>query len=311
MGHLRVDLTEVPVASISVAAAMVEDAGDETPVRHAQRRERLIADLDRLRERIDTRLASLRSEAKKGEEAEQFRIWGELIYGYLWMTKPGQEELVVDDVRIPLDSELSAKENAQRYFEKYRKAQSASEHLPALIETAKHQLAYLAQLRTLVGLAEDFADLESLREETEAFRAATGDRSGQSGKSKRSTKPKRPRAIVDDLGNAIYVGRTGQENDRVTFDIAGPNDTWLHARGVPGSHVIVRWHNAAGEEHEETLTRAAELAAFNSSARTSGVVEVDITRRRHVRKIKGAGPGMVTYRNERTVAVSPKADRHD
>ncbi|HKG24394.1 MAG TPA: NFACT RNA binding domain-containing protein, partial [Thermomicrobiales bacterium] len=115
-----------------------------------------------------------------------------------------------------------------------------------------------------------------------------------------------PRAIYDDAGNAIYVGRSGAENDAVTFDLAGPNDTWLHARGVPGSHVIVRWRDPAGNEDEETLRRAAALAAHYSAARASGTVEVDATRRRYVRKIKGTGPGMVTYRNERTLAVRPR-----
>ena len=106
------------------------------------------------------------------------------------------------------------------------------------------------------------------------------------------------------MGNAIYIGKSGTENDRVTFDIAGPDDTWLHARGVPGSHVIVRW-SGPDRDDEAVLLRAAELAAFFSQSRSSGRVEVDITPRRFVRKIKGAGPGMVTYRNERTVSVTP------
>jgi predicted ribosome quality control (RQC) complex YloA/Tae2 family protein len=109
----------------------------------------------------------------------------------------------------------------------------------------------------------------------------------------------------------MYIGRSGAQNDLVTFDIAGPNDTWLHARGVPGSHVIVRWHNAAGDENDDTLEQAAALAAYYSAARDSSRVEVDITRRRYVRKIKGAGPGMVTYRNERTVAVTPSNELDD
>jgi len=111
--------------------------------------------------------------------------------------------------------------------------------------------------------------------------------------------------MTDRNGNAIYIGRSGAENERITFDIAGPNDTWLHARGVPGSHVIVRWNNPTGEEEDDTLETAAALAAYYSQRRESTSVDVDITRRRHVRKIKGTGPGMVTYRNERTVAVRP------
>lgn len=105
-------------------------------------------------------------------------------------------------------------------------------------------------------------------------------------------------------GNPIYVGRSSRENDRVTFDIAKPDDTWLHARGVPGSHVIVRWLGTVPDD-AESLDRAAALAAWYSGARSSARAEVDITNRQSVRKIKGAGPGMVTYRNERTVLVTP------
>ena len=107
-------------------------------------------------------------------------------------------------------------------------------------------------------------------------------------------------------GHQIYVGHTGAQNDAVTFDIAGPDDTWLHSRGVPGAHVVVKW--AGGEPDEPVLRAAAELAAHYSAGRAAGRVEVDYAARRDVRKIKGAGPGMVTYRNERTVRVEPRGE---
>jgi predicted ribosome quality control (RQC) complex YloA/Tae2 family protein len=260
------------------------------------------------RERTETRLASLRAEGAKAAEADRLREWGELIYAYLWQIEPGQRELVVDETAVPLDPALSAKENAQAYFERYRKAQSAGSHVPELIEKTEQEIAYLDQLTTLVSQAERFDDLEALAVEWDAYVRASGRADRDRKPVRRSAPSRRPRAIYDDAGNAIYIGRSGSENDAVTFDIAGPNDTWLHARGVPGSHVIVRWRNPAGDEDEETLRRAAALAAYYSSARTSGTVEVDATRRRYVRKIKGTGPGMVTYRNERTLAVRPRGD---
>jgi predicted ribosome quality control (RQC) complex YloA/Tae2 family protein len=111
---------------------------------------------------------------------------------------------------------------------------------------------------------------------------------------------------TDPDGNAVYVGRSGKENDHVTFTVAGPDDTWLHARGVPGSHVIVKWQRPQDEDPVQTIEKAAALAGWYSSARESGGIEVDVTKRRHVRKIKGAGPGMVTYRNEHTIHVVPR-----
>jgi predicted ribosome quality control (RQC) complex YloA/Tae2 family protein len=305
MRHLAADRTEEVVSTISRAAELAGGSDEATPARHSQRRERLLQAIRLARARTETRLASLRTEGAKAKEADRLREWGELIYGYLWGIAPGQKELVVDGVTVPLDPAMSAKENAQAYFERYRKAQSAGSHVPELVEKAEQEVAYLEQLTTLVSQAERFDDLEALAVEWDAYLRASGRAGGDRKPVKRSAPPRRPRAIHDEAGNAIYVGRSGSENDAVTFDVAGPNDTWLHARGVPGSHVIVRWHDPAGIEDEESLRRAAALAAYYSSARSSGTVEVDATRRRYVRKIKGSGPGMVTYRNERTLAVRP------
>ncbi|MEA2527404.1 MAG: hypothetical protein QOF73_4631 [Thermomicrobiales bacterium] len=305
MRHLAVERSEEEVPTISRAAELAGGSDESTPARHGQRRQRLVQAIRTARERIETRLSSLRAEGVKADEADRLREGGELIYAYLWSIQPGQRELAVDGATIPLDPALSAKENAQSYFERYRKAQSAASHLPELVTRTEQEAAYLDQLLTLAAQAERFEDLESLSIEWDAYQRTSG-RSGEGKKpAKRSTPPRRPRPLYDDAGNAIYIGRSGAENDAVTFDLAGPNDTWLHARGVPGSHVIVRWRDPAGAEDEETLHRAAALAAYYSSARQSGTVEVDATRRRYVRKIKGTGPGMVTYRNERTLAVRP------
>ena len=113
-------------------------------------------------------------------------------------------------------------------------------------------------------------------------------------------------SFTDAAGNMVYIGRSGKENDQVTFTVAGPDDTWLHARGVPGSHVVIRWLRPVEEEDPDAVETAAALAAWYSASRDSGSVEVDVARRRHVKKIKGSGPGMVTYRNEHTVAVRPR-----
>lgn len=308
MRHLAASRTEEIVPTISRAAELAAGGGETTPARHAQRRERLLQAIRSVRERTEIRLAALRTEATKAKEAGKLREWGELIYAHLWNISPGQRELVADGVTVPLDPALSAKENAQAYFERYRKAQSAGAHLPELVEKTEQEIAYLDQLGTFVAQAERFEDLEALAVEWDSLLRASGRAGGDRKPVRRSAPPRRPRPIYDDAGNAIYVGRSGSENDAVTFDIAGPNDTWLHARGVPGSHVIVRWRDPAGTEDEVTLRRAAALAAYYSAARSSGTVEVDATRRRYVRKIKGTGPGMVTYRNERTLAVRPSAD---
>ena len=306
MAYLAADYREEAVATMSAAAALGHGEGDDSsPGRHAQRRARLEAAIRQGRDRVENRLTAMEAERSRGEDAERLRRWGEAIYANLWAIEPGQAELVVDGEVIPLDLGLSVKANAQELFEQYRKAQAAGDHVPPLIARAETELAYLDQLATLAAQAGSFQEIEEVAAEWEANGGGSGGRTGGR-RTRRSTPPKRPTALVDRAGNAIYIGRSGNENDRITFDLAGPNDTWLHARGVPGSHVIVRWRDPGGEEEEVTLAAAAALAAHYSAARGSGSVEVDLTRRRYVRKIKGAGPGMVTYRNERTIAVQPR-----
>ena len=102
----------------------------------------------------------------------------------------------------------------------------------------------------------------------------------------------------------ILVGRNAQQNDTVTFRQAVSHDTWLHARGVPGAHVAIV--NGGRRVAQATLRRAAELAAYYSASREAASVPVDCTLRRYVRRIKRAGPGMVTYREEKTLSVAPR-----
>jgi predicted ribosome quality control (RQC) complex YloA/Tae2 family protein len=207
--------------------------------------------------------------------------------------------LVIGDERVPLDSAIDPREQARNYLQQYRDGKSADQQIGRLREETGLELQYLTQLRVMAEQAVGIQDIEDIEGEWRLRAPAARGKSAP-----RSSVRKRSTPAMDLKGNLIYVGRSGGENDRVTFDIAGPDDAWLHARGVPGSHVIVRWMGT-NRDDEAVLLRAAELAAWFSQARSSGKVEVDITTRRHVRKIKGAGPGMVTYRNERTVSVSP------
>lgn len=304
---LAAAFTEEAVGSISVAAEMAASSNSEhQPGRHTQRRDRLLQAIGQVRGRQERRLASIHQQQVVAAEADRLREWGERIYAFLWQIQPGDTELVAHDMKVPLDPTLDPKANAQAYFERYRKARSAGEHLPALLADVEAELAYLDQLRIMVEQADGFAEIEALTSEWEAH-GGTSELDRRRSPRRRPAE-RRPQPLVDDDGNAVFIGRSGTQNDLVTFNIAGVNDTWLHARGVPGSHVIVRWRRASGDEAERTVEAAARLAAFYSASRGGTSVEVDVTRRRYVRKIKGSGPGMVTYRNERTIAVRPAND---
>ncbi len=299
---LAANATVVPVDSMSEAVAAWQRTELAVAGRHDGRRNRL---LTRIRERqriVDGRIHSIEKQQAAVQEADQFRRWGEQIYAHLWEIEPGQSVLTVEGETVPLDPLRHPKDVAADYFERYRRLQRGSGEVGEHLEDARAERNYLDQVETMALLASSYAEIEGMLAEWEAY--AGPENEGRPRKRKGGADRIRP--YTDAEGNLVYIGRTGPQNDRVTFDIAGPDDWWLHARGVPGSHVIVRGNGR--EPTDAALEQAAAVAAWYSKNRTSGKVEVDLARRRDVRKIKGAGPGMVTYRNERTVLVSPSGE---
>ena len=301
--------TQHETMSGAVLTALALDSGiatpEATPGRHAARRERLVAEIDDARDRLTHRLDSLREQQQHGAASERWRTLGETIYAYIGNVQRGDRELCTSDgLTIELDPTLTASENAQHYFERYRKAQSATEHVPTLLAAAGQELAYVAQLLSMARLAETYDEIELARQEWQMYSSEHPGRAHASRPTgaRPAAAARRPRAFRTAQGASILVGRTGPQNDTVTFELAGPDDLWLHARNMPGAHVILR---VSGNPAPETVERAAALAAYYSDGRASTSVPVDVTQRRHVRKIKGAGPGMVTYRNEHTLNVRP------
>jgi predicted ribosome quality control (RQC) complex YloA/Tae2 family protein len=315
LAHLAAELDEERVDAISQAVeAALETEGEEAPQDHGQMRQRLRSRIGDARSRLENRLRSLREQQRRAEEADRLRHAGETIYAWMWMIEPGQEVLEAEgEEPIALDPALDANANAQEYFERYRKAQRGLEQVPRRIEEASAEARYLDQLTTQVEHSQGFNTIESLSQEFEEYLEAhpSGRPADQRGGKPARKKPKSGQGSAPDQfrtpdGHLIYVGHSGKQNDQVTFSIGGPDDTWVHARGVAGSHVIIRWDTAAEEEDPHTIEAAAALAAWYSAARAGGSVDVAVAKRRHVRKISGAGPGMVTYRNERTIVVKPR-----
>lgn len=197
------------------------------------------------------------------------------------------------DLTIALDPELDAKQNAQRYYARYRKATDAIPHLEARRNVlsarsdALEVLAFEAERADAPTLTELESDLDALE--------------GRPPRALPSTNGKRraPLRLERPSGARIYVGRSPRENAEVTFRIARPDDLWFHARGIPGSHVVLQAPSGAALSDDD-LDAAADLAATHSKARRAGRVEIDYTERKHVRKQRDAGPGLVWYTNART-----------
>lgn len=306
-------ITSVPQPTVLEAAEQAWQLGPAAAPgrgdRHAVRRDRILTEIDSARERVQQRLRSLEQQQERSEDGERLRETGDLIYAYVWMIEPGQTELTTPEgTVIKLDPTLTASENAQEYFERYRKAQSASEQIPEMVASTRQQLAYLDQMRSMVNLSTGYDEIEAARQEWTEYAETTPGvtRASRNRGARPAASARKPRQYRTAGGDTILVGRTGQQNDAVTFSIASPDDLWLHARDQPGAHVIIR--PASAEASQESIEAAAQLAAHYSNGRNSTTVPVDVTQRRHVRKIKGGGPGMVTYRNEYTLQVRPRSE---
>jgi predicted ribosome quality control (RQC) complex YloA/Tae2 family protein len=199
---------------------------------------------------------------------------------------------------IRLDPSKTPVENAKARFREYDKAKGALAGVPERLASTEQHLAYLEETLALLELADSFEAISTIERELLE----------QGLLARRSSQPKGPRSgplrLRSSEGVPILVGRSAGQNELVTFEYAQNEDLWLHARGVPGAHVVVR---ADGPVGDATLLEAAGLAAYFSKARNSTSTEVSLCRRRDVRKVPGGPPGLVTIRNERSIRVSPLA----
>jgi predicted ribosome quality control (RQC) complex YloA/Tae2 family protein len=276
-----------------------EERGLADPYAAARRAVKTV--IDRVDTRLNRRLEKIRESAVAGEEIDALRIAGELLLIYQGQVKVGAAEATLTDYAgelrpIALDPALTAVANAQAYFRRYEKARRAAEQIPLLIKRTKLEMAYLEQLEVDLDLAESRPEIDAVHHGLAA--------AGWSSKRKLSRAQVSGPRRFEVEGFPIYVGRNAHQNERVTFERAGPEDFWLHARGLPGAHVIVK--RGKQEVPDEVIQRAAELAAYYSRARPSNrEVAVDVTERRFVRRVRGGFPGLVTYRNERTIWARP------
>jgi predicted ribosome quality control (RQC) complex YloA/Tae2 family protein len=203
-------------------------------------------------------------------------------------------------VEFEIDPRLSPAENAAKFYEEARRRERAAERLPELIGEAETEVEKWqeAAAETAAGRLPEWI-IERL-----ARRDAASQKLPSAGKGQdRDSLPYRTFRTFGGL--EVRVGRGAKENDRLTFGNSAPNDIWLHVQGAPGSHVILRWKDASAAPPARDLAEAAQLAAVFSRARTSSLVAVDWTRRKHVRKPRGAPPGMVAPQQVKTVFVEP------
>lgn len=305
LSHLA-DQEQRSLPSISQAIELGFSATTTTARRPQPRIRALAARIDALLAETERKRAALERSLEAAQQAETLKRAGQAVLASLVVIEPGQRQLEFDGQEIQLSPLLTPLENAQRLFRDYRKARDAARQVPALLKSVDFRQRQLAELRVLAELADSPArqhaivdELASLDESPSVQPAASSAKASRQAEKLVQGRVSRHRTPE---GLEVLVGTSGRGNETVTFKLASGDDLWLHARGAPGAHVILR--TAGRAPSEDSLAFAARLAAHNSQARAAGRVEVDYTPRKHVRKIPGAPPGLVTYSHEQTVLAS-------
>ena len=289
--------------------------------------------LKTLTERAARKLELLEKQYADTEKREKFRLWGELLNTYGYSLQGGEEYLECENyydegrlIRIPLDKDFTAGENAARYFDKYQKLKRTREAVEKQIGECRDQLYHLDSISASLELCETEADLNELRREM----AESGYIRHQGGRKERREEQKsKPMHFVSSDGIDIYVGRNNYQNEELDFKIADNQDWWFHAKNVPGSHVIAK--TGARELPDKTCLEAAALAAYYSKAgmgnagggsagtgsggagnrgkESAGAVpkiEVDYVRKKELKRVPGAAPGFVIYHTNYSIMIEPR-----
>jgi len=251
----------------------------------------------------------LRLERHLAEDAAGFpdetllRRQGEALLASPQALLPGQTEVAVADpyeagrtLTIPVDPRLKAPANADRRFEKARRIERGRRQVEGRLRETRAALAVERDRERQLLEARDLADVPATEDGLRgrgrgAKRAKPGEEAGG------------PRVYLTTRGMTLLVGRGAKENHEVTFAQARPDDFWLHARDVPGAHVILR--DDQGRAEADDLREAAEVAAFFSEARGDSAVDVHVTRRKHLRPA-GGGPGRVAIGHSDTLRAVPR-----
>lgn len=260
--------------------------------------------LERNRKKYDLQEKQL----KDTEKREKYKVYGELLTTYGYSLSGGEKSLTCEnyytgkEIQIPLDDTMDAMANAKRYFDKYAKLKRTYEALSVQIQDTKEEISHLESISNALDMARQEADLSAIKRELTEYGYMKRHTSKGSDKGKRQEKSK-PLHYISSDGFHMYVGRNNYQNDELTFQFANGGDWWFHAKGMAGSHVIVK---TEGQElPDRTFEEAAGLAAWYSKARDQAKAEVDYIQRKHVKKPNGSKPGFVVYYTNYSMTITP------
>ena len=239
---------------------------------------------------------------KDTENRDLYKVYGELINAYGYQLPEGSKELTAlnyytgEEITIPLDPVKTPQENAQKYFARYNKQKRTYEALTELISETGDEIRYLESVESALDIALYEEDLTQIKEELS--QAGYIRRRQQKKKAKILS---RPLHYVSSDGYHMYVGKNNLQNEELTFHFASGNDWWFHAKGVPGSHVILK--SGGDEVPDRTFEEAGRLAAYYSKNRGNEKAEIDYIEKKHVKKVNGSRPGFVIYHTNYSLVI--------
>ena len=261
-------------------------------------------------QRLTRKLAIQEKELTATYDRERLRQLGDIVTANIHRVVKGQTILQAEDfydedmkiVEIPLSPILSPQQNAAKFYKDYARMKSAEKELTRQMEIAREELHYLRSVLDELNRASTEQELEEIRQELQSGGYVKAD----AGKKRVKQSKLPPMRFESTDGYPIYVGRNNRQNDELTFKLARKDDLWLHASKVHGSHVIISCGGTTPPD--DTVTQAAQLAAYYSETTAGQNIAVDATPVKQVKKVPSAKPGMVIYHSYRTVIVNPYPD---
>ena len=257
--------------------------------------------------RITRKLAIQEKELEATFDRERLRQLGDIVTANIHRITKGQTVISCEDfydedmktIEIPISPILSPQQNAAKFYRDYAKLKTAEKELTRQIALGEQELHYLKSVLEELNRAQTDGELEEIKQELHQGGYLRLD----GGKRKMKQAKTKPMVFTSTDGYPIYVGRNNHQNDELTFKVARKDDIWCHASKVHGSHVIISCGGSVPPDN--TITQAAQLAAFYAETAGGQNIPVDVTLVKQVKKVPGAKPGMVIYHSYRTVIVNP------
>ncbi|WP_334351493.1 Rqc2 family fibronectin-binding protein [Companilactobacillus sp. HBUAS56257] len=258
--------------------------------------------LDIILKKDKSKIKKLNKQLKQTDVMNKYNLYGELLTTYMSKVQRGSSSITLtnyynnEDVKIKLNPEYSPSDNAQHYYKKYRKLQNSIPHIKEQLEITTNEVNYLESV--LASL--EYVDIEDVDGIVDELIDA-----GYIKKKRKNARKKRKKHVGEDFkttsGLDITVGKNNLENDQLTMKLSQKNHYWFHVKDIPGSHVILK----DSHPDEQSITEAAQIAAYYSKARDSSKVPVDYVQIKNIRKPNGAKPGFVIFEGQKTILVDP------